>query len=269
VEEGILDIELMDRPVPGEGEGEDGADDGELDDGVESLVVVHSEALGEAPKDPTSLVAVQGAVQGRLVAKEPLVGDHVGVWWTRHQVPGVVGQQGSVLFHSATLVGVSEGSANGGRDRGGVWGSGNRISCLDQPVDGAENADGVPSHHRVGVPGVAVDGDQVLHRKLDAGRREPQAWHARGSDRRRRGQRSELRTPTGPGQWALREWHALGDGRRGRGRQSGSCSSMLDGVRHGAGVVDGAARGAGVNDGATHVADGIDMAARGAGGGVS
>jgi hypothetical protein len=33
----------------------------------------------------------------------------------------------------------------------------------DQPVDGAKNASGVPSHHRVDVPGVAVDGDRVAH----------------------------------------------------------------------------------------------------------
>jgi hypothetical protein len=32
MEEGILDIELMDRPVAGEGKGEDGANSGELDD---------------------------------------------------------------------------------------------------------------------------------------------------------------------------------------------------------------------------------------------
>ena len=44
VEEGILDVELMDRPVPGEGEGENGANSGELDDGAEGLVVVHSGA---------------------------------------------------------------------------------------------------------------------------------------------------------------------------------------------------------------------------------
>jgi hypothetical protein len=64
VEEGILDVELMDRPVPGEGEGEDDANGGELDDGAEGLVVVHSGALGEALKDPTGLIAVEGAVQG-------------------------------------------------------------------------------------------------------------------------------------------------------------------------------------------------------------
>jgi hypothetical protein len=42
MEEGILDIELMDRLVAGEGEGEDGVNSGELDDGAEGLVVVHS-----------------------------------------------------------------------------------------------------------------------------------------------------------------------------------------------------------------------------------
>jgi hypothetical protein len=69
MEEGILDIELMDHPVAGEGEGEDGTNSGELDDGAEGLVVVHSGALGEALKDPTGLVAVEGAVRGQLVVK--------------------------------------------------------------------------------------------------------------------------------------------------------------------------------------------------------
>jgi hypothetical protein len=69
MEEGILDVELMDRLVAGEGEGEDDADSGEFDDGAEGLVVFYSGALGEAPKDPTSLVAVEGAVRGQRVAK--------------------------------------------------------------------------------------------------------------------------------------------------------------------------------------------------------
>jgi hypothetical protein len=62
VEEGILDVELMNRLVPGEGEGEDGSHGGKLGDEVDGLVVVHTGALGEAPKDPTGLVAVNGAV---------------------------------------------------------------------------------------------------------------------------------------------------------------------------------------------------------------
>jgi hypothetical protein len=91
VEECILDIELIDRLVLIEGKGEDGMDGGKLDDGAKGLVVVHSGALGEAPKDPTGLVAVDGVIQGQLVAKEPLSGDQVGAWWTQHQVTGVDG----------------------------------------------------------------------------------------------------------------------------------------------------------------------------------
>jgi hypothetical protein len=51
----ILDIELMDRLVPGEGEND--MNGGELDNGVEGLVVLHSGTLCETLKDPTSLVA--------------------------------------------------------------------------------------------------------------------------------------------------------------------------------------------------------------------
>jgi hypothetical protein len=61
MEEGILDVELMDHPVLGEGEGENITNNGELDDGVESLIVVQSGALGKASKHPTGLVAVEGA----------------------------------------------------------------------------------------------------------------------------------------------------------------------------------------------------------------
>jgi hypothetical protein len=59
----------MDRPVSREGEGEDDTNGGVLDVGAQGLVVVHSGALGEAPKDPTGLVAVKGVVRGQLVAE--------------------------------------------------------------------------------------------------------------------------------------------------------------------------------------------------------
>jgi hypothetical protein len=72
MEEGVLDVEVMDRPIPREGEGEDDTNGGELDDGIEGLVVVHSGALGEAPKDPTGLVAVEGASRSHLVGKSHL-----------------------------------------------------------------------------------------------------------------------------------------------------------------------------------------------------
>jgi hypothetical protein len=65
MKEGVLDVELVDRPVPGE----DGADGGELDDGAEDLVVVHTGTLGETPKGPAGLVAVKGAIRSQLVLK--------------------------------------------------------------------------------------------------------------------------------------------------------------------------------------------------------
>jgi hypothetical protein len=78
VQEGILDVQLVDRLVLGEGDGEDGPNDGELDDGAEYLVVFHSGALSETLKDSTGLVPIQGAVRLELVAEDSLVGDHVG-----------------------------------------------------------------------------------------------------------------------------------------------------------------------------------------------
>jgi hypothetical protein len=79
MKEGVLNVELMERPVPGEGEGEHDANDGELDGGAKSLIVVYTRALAKAPKDLAGLVAVEGAVRRQLVAKDPLTGDHIGV----------------------------------------------------------------------------------------------------------------------------------------------------------------------------------------------
>jgi hypothetical protein len=52
MEEGILDVELMDRPIPREGEGENSSNGGKPDDGAKGVVVVHSKALSEALKGP-------------------------------------------------------------------------------------------------------------------------------------------------------------------------------------------------------------------------
>jgi hypothetical protein len=124
MKEGVLDIELVDRPIPGE----DDADGGELDDRAEGLIVVHAEALGEAPKNPASLVAVQGAIRSQFVAKEPLASGRIGAGRTWNQVPSVVVQQGRVLLlHGPTLVRVGEGGADEGGNRGDVRWNGDRV----------------------------------------------------------------------------------------------------------------------------------------------
>jgi hypothetical protein len=84
MKEGVLDIELVDHPTLGDGEGEYDADDGKLDGGAESLIVVHARSLGEAPKNLASLVAIEGAIQSQFVVKEPLASDHIGIGWMWH-----------------------------------------------------------------------------------------------------------------------------------------------------------------------------------------
>jgi hypothetical protein len=105
VKEGILDVQLVDHPVPRE----DGLNYDELEDGAEGLVVV--------PSDPTSLVAMQSTIGLELVTSAPLARDHVGVRGTQHQVPGVVGQQGLILLDSTAPVGISEHDTNAGDRR--------------------------------------------------------------------------------------------------------------------------------------------------------
>jgi hypothetical protein len=110
------------------------------------------------------------------VAKEPLIGDHIGARRTRHQVPGVVGQQDRVLLlHSPTPMWIGEGGANGGGDRRGARWSSGRISDHNQLIAGPKDTSGALSHHQVDVPRVAVNGDRVVHRWLRAGRRGPRA----------------------------------------------------------------------------------------------
>jgi hypothetical protein len=181
------------------------------------------------------------------MAKEPLSGDHIGARWTRHQVPSVVGQQGRVLLHGTTPVRDDEGGANGGGGRGGVRWSCGRISGQDHPVDRPKDTGGAASHHRVDVPGVAVNGDQVVHRRLrghrrgrlaaminnggvgESGRARRGPWVREAGPARRRGQSRRGRAWRRQGRrgraWRKKTcergrrshvWH--GRGRRGRAR---------------------------------------------------
>jgi hypothetical protein len=77
-----------------------------LDDGAEGLIVVHPGALSEAPEDPTSIVPINRAIRLELMLEDSLAGDDIGPRRLRNQVPRVVRQQGLVLLHSATPVGV-------------------------------------------------------------------------------------------------------------------------------------------------------------------
>jgi hypothetical protein len=98
MEEGVLHIKLVDRPILGVSQSKDSADSSWLDDGAESLVVINSGVLGEPTKDLASFVSIQRAVGVELVLEYPLPSDHVSLGRSRNQIPSVIVQEGSILF---------------------------------------------------------------------------------------------------------------------------------------------------------------------------
>jgi hypothetical protein len=117
IEEGVLDVELVHGPTPRDSQSQHSTDSGRLDDGAESLVVVHPRALSQAPKDPTSLVSIKRVIRLELVLEDSLAGDDIGLRKLRNQVSCAVRQQGLVLLHSMTPVGVRERTTDRGWDR--------------------------------------------------------------------------------------------------------------------------------------------------------
>jgi hypothetical protein len=61
----------MNQPGAGDGMGEHGADRGRLDHRAEGIIIVDAGSLGEAMKDPASLVPLQRAIGVELVYKNP------------------------------------------------------------------------------------------------------------------------------------------------------------------------------------------------------
>jgi hypothetical protein len=119
MEESILHIELLNGPVMGDSSGEHRANGGRFHNRAESLIVVDSGALSETSKDPASLVAIEGPISAELVREDPFAGDDVGALRSWNKVPDPIAHQGPVLvLHSRTPIGIDEGSADGGRDRG-------------------------------------------------------------------------------------------------------------------------------------------------------
>jgi hypothetical protein len=91
---------------------------GWLDNWAESLIVVDAGTLGEAAKNPTSLVPFKGAIRVEHVLEDPFASDEVGANRMRDKIPSVVGDQNIIFFlHGTTSRRVSEGSTDGGGHR--------------------------------------------------------------------------------------------------------------------------------------------------------
>jgi len=117
MKEGILHVELMDRPRARYGEAEDDPNRGRFDNRTESLIVVESMLLFEPADDPPSLMASEGAVGVVLVLEDPLAGDDIGTRRARYKPPGAVVDERPVLVnHRSAPIGVGEGAAIVGRE---------------------------------------------------------------------------------------------------------------------------------------------------------
>jgi hypothetical protein len=77
MEKSVLHFELLNRLVTGNSNGEHCAHGGRFHNRAERLILVHTRALSETPEDPTSLVAIEGAVDAKLVGENPLAGDDI------------------------------------------------------------------------------------------------------------------------------------------------------------------------------------------------
>jgi hypothetical protein len=119
MEEGIFHIKLLNQPVMGDSSGEHRVHGGRFHNRAKSLVVVDSGALSETPKDPTSLVAIEGPINTELVYEDLFASDDVGALRSWNKVPCPITHQGHVLIlHSRAPIGIGEGNADEGRDRG-------------------------------------------------------------------------------------------------------------------------------------------------------
>jgi len=112
LKKGILDVKLMNRPIPGVSYSENCTDSGWFDNGTEGFLVVNAGALSEAAKDPTSLLTVQRAISMKFMFENPFSGDHIGIGGPRNKIPSVVvHESGIFLFHGTTPVRISKRSA--------------------------------------------------------------------------------------------------------------------------------------------------------------
>jgi hypothetical protein len=118
VEKSVLHVELLNRPVMGNNNGEYHAHDGRFHNRPERLIVVHTGALSETPEDPTSLVAIEGAIGMKLVGEDPLAGDDVLATRLENKFPSPVAHEGPVLiFHCRMPIRIGERGTDRGWDQ--------------------------------------------------------------------------------------------------------------------------------------------------------
>jgi hypothetical protein len=77
VDEVVLDIKLVHGPTPGDIQCQHSPEGGGLHDGVEGVIIVYPEALGEPLENSVSLVPVHRVIHLEFVLEDPL-DSHIG-----------------------------------------------------------------------------------------------------------------------------------------------------------------------------------------------
>jgi hypothetical protein len=105
-----------------------GCHSGQLQNWIESLIVVNPGAPRETSEDPASLVAIKCPIREEPVREDPLIDDNIGATGSRNKFPCPIAHLGPVLLHSRASIRIDEGGTSRGRD-GGWWFQG---SCGDE-----------------------------------------------------------------------------------------------------------------------------------------
>ena len=79
MKKGIFDVKLVNRPRGRDIKTKNNTNSAWFNDRRESLVEIDSMLLRKTPTDPSSLIACKSTVSVKLVLKNPLTGDDIGV----------------------------------------------------------------------------------------------------------------------------------------------------------------------------------------------
>jgi hypothetical protein len=124
VEKSVLHVELLNWLVTGNSNGEYRAHGGQFHNRAECLIVVHTRALSETPEDPTSLVAIEGAVGAKLVDEDSLAGDDVRATRPKNKFSGPVAHEGP---YSSSIAARQLGSVSAAQTEDGIGDGGKAV----------------------------------------------------------------------------------------------------------------------------------------------
>lgn len=114
MEEGVLNVKLMDQLVMGDSDGKNSMDNGQFDNWAKILLIINARLLREAMNYPSWFIAVKRAIGLVFMSENPFARYDVGVWRARIKIPRPIGmKRGDLVKHGMMPVGIFESIAVG------------------------------------------------------------------------------------------------------------------------------------------------------------